>query len=120
MFFTTILSAFFLATTASNASPIAAQSLIVFSPHITSPKADMVWSMGASHNVTWGKHLLLAQRPDSYLFFAFSDTSNIPYEKRESTGVILLGHAGNNSENLDISTSLYRVYWLGIASSQRK
>ncbi|RDB15282.1 hypothetical protein Hypma_004795 [Hypsizygus marmoreus] len=87
MFFTTILSVFLFAGAVSNASPISAQSLIVFSPHITSPKASMIWCAGSTHNVTW-------------------DTSNIPAEKRESTGLVLLGYDGRNSENLDIAHPL--------------
>lgn len=53
MIFFTILSTLLLAAT-SNASPTSAQSLIVYSPRITSPKASTTWALGSTHNITWG------------------------------------------------------------------
>ncbi|KAF5374089.1 hypothetical protein D9615_008890 [Tricholomella constricta] len=93
MFFSTIVSALLLAASANNcnASPINAQSLIVFSPRITYPKAGMTWSIGSTHNVTW-------------------DTSNIPREKKGSMGRILLGYNGTESENLDVEHPLATAF----------
>jgi len=49
--------------------------------------------MGETYNVTW-------------------DTSNFPPEEESKTGLILLGHAGNNSENLDINLPLANHFLL--------
>ncbi|GLB45468.1 putative ser-Thr-rich glycosyl-phosphatidyl-inositol-anchored membrane family protein [Lyophyllum shimeji] len=91
MFFSTItvLFAFLLAVTTitSHASPVAEQSLLVWNPRILSPKANMLWLAGSKHTVTW-------------------DTTNIPREKIGSTGLILLGYDGTESENLDIEHPL--------------
>lgn len=58
MFFSAVASFFLLAASASNCvgSPIDPQSLIVFNPTITHPKAGMVWVPGTTLNVTWGEH----------------------------------------------------------------
>ncbi|KAK2465744.1 hypothetical protein APHAL10511_002288 [Amanita phalloides] len=61
----------------------APHELIVFNPTITSPQSGFVWDMGKTYQATWS-------------------TQNIPPEKQNGTGLILLGHAGNGSENLDI------------------
>ncbi|KAG6889885.1 hypothetical protein C0995_013860 [Termitomyces sp. Mi166 len=89
MFFSAIISFLLLVASASNcvASPINTQSLIVFNPSITSPKAGVVWVPGTPHNVTW-------------------DTSDIPDKRRGTTGLILLGYNGTDSENLDIAHPL--------------
>ncbi|KAF8636190.1 hypothetical protein AX17_003678 [Amanita inopinata Kibby_2008] len=89
MFFI-VLATLVLAVLASAApvnSPGVPQTLIVFSPEITYPQANITWVMGSTYNVTW-------------------DTSNIPEGKVASMGLILLGHAGNNSENLYIAHPL--------------
>ncbi|KIL62000.1 hypothetical protein M378DRAFT_13092 [Amanita muscaria Koide BX008] len=57
--------------------------LIVWRPSITGPTQDVVWPAGSTQKVTW-------------------NTADMPPEKQGSSGLILLGHAGNNSENLDI------------------
>ncbi|KAF9465827.1 hypothetical protein BDZ94DRAFT_1296310 [Collybia nuda] len=87
MIFFTILSALLFAAL-SNASPTSSQNFIVYSPHITSPKASTTWALGSTHNITW-------------------ETSDIPHEKRGSNGLILLGYVGNGaSEHLDIDHPL--------------
>ncbi|EIM81620.1 uncharacterized protein STEHIDRAFT_66408 [Stereum hirsutum FP-91666 SS1] len=74
-----------------SATPIKARvnpvSLIVWSPTVTSPVAGDTWVSGENATVTW-------------------DTSDIPAEKEDSTGMILLGYNENNSENLNISNPL--------------
>ncbi|KAF8336744.1 hypothetical protein F5887DRAFT_565197 [Amanita rubescens] len=60
---------------------------LVFDPTITSPAAGNQWVMGQTYNATWV-------------------TSNIPSELQNATSFILLGHSGNNSENLDIKHPL--------------
>ncbi|KAJ3573996.1 hypothetical protein NP233_g2077 [Leucocoprinus birnbaumii] len=64
-------------------SNIRRESKTVFSPHITSPTSEAIWPMGSVQNVTW-------------------ETANLPGEKREATGIILLGHITNGSEHLDV------------------
>ncbi|KAH7908834.1 hypothetical protein BJ138DRAFT_308627 [Hygrophoropsis aurantiaca] len=84
----TIFSAFILAaSTLVSAAPIQPVELLVFSPTLTSPKAGDMWTAGQKYNVTW-------------------ETDNIPDEKKNSTGMILLGYNYNNSENLDIKHPL--------------
>ncbi|TFK39033.1 hypothetical protein BDQ12DRAFT_722880 [Crucibulum laeve] len=88
MLFLVIYSALAFAVASLAAPTTTLQSLIVFTPHITYPnKHDIFWHRGSSHNVTW-------------------ETSKIPPEAINSTGMILLGHSGNNSENLDIDHPL--------------
>lgn len=65
----------------------APHELIVFNPTITSPTLGTVWEMGKRYYATW-------------------NTTNIPPEKQNATGLVLLGHAGNGSENLDIQHPL--------------
>ncbi|PFH53287.1 hypothetical protein AMATHDRAFT_45563 [Amanita thiersii Skay4041] len=87
----TLLATLFFALLASaapfNNNAMKPHTRIVFSPQITNPKSNVTWLTGSTHNVTW-------------------DTTKIPEEKRNLTGLILLGHAGNNSENLDIEHPL--------------
>jgi len=84
----TIFSAFILAaSTLVSAAPIQPVELDVFCPTLTSPKAGDMWTAGQKYNVTW-------------------ETDNIPDEKKNSTGMILLGYNYNNSENLDIKHPL--------------
>ncbi|KAF8073414.1 hypothetical protein FPV67DRAFT_744619 [Lyophyllum atratum] len=92
-FFSTVLFVSFMAV-GSVATPIAAQSQIVFSPEITYPKANTIWTPGSRHNVTW-------------------DTSKIPYEKQGANGLVLLGYNGTESENLDIRHPLAAAFPLG-------
>ncbi|KAG6829467.1 hypothetical protein H0H92_004429 [Tricholoma furcatifolium] len=90
MFFSAITYVCLIAAGASNsvaASTNATQSLIAFNPRITFPTTGMTWVPGTTHNVTW-------------------DTTNIPCERLDSTGVILLGYNGTYSENLDIDHPL--------------
>ncbi|TFK52472.1 hypothetical protein OE88DRAFT_1698300, partial [Heliocybe sulcata] len=61
--------------------------LIVYSPTITSPKAGAIWTANTTETVKW-------------------DVSDIPAEKENSTGLLLLGYLENNSENLDIAHPL--------------
>lgn len=104
IFCITIILTFFLAWSSSNAAPLSAQSVTVFSPRITSPKAAILWPRGSIHNVTW-------------------DTSNIPREKHGSTGMLMIGHYANNSENLDIDHPLATYFsidkgWVGVTIPQ--
>ncbi|KAG6334255.1 hypothetical protein ID866_4830 [Astraeus odoratus] len=83
-----LLSVFLLAFSyMTNAAPVQPVELLVFSPNITSPNGQTVWFTGSKQNVTW-------------------ETDNIPDEKKNSTGLLLLGHQTNNSENLDIHNPL--------------
>ncbi|KAF8625730.1 hypothetical protein AX15_005221 [Amanita polypyramis BW_CC] len=59
----------------------------VFNPTITSPAPGDMWKMGKTYNATW-------------------NISNIPPEKQNATGLILLGYEEDNSENLDIEHPL--------------
>lgn len=85
--FTTLFSALVVAASSAVAAPASPLELIVFSPTITGPTAGAIWTSGSSQTVTW-------------------DTSNIPAEKENSTGLLLLGRLQNNSENLDIAHPL--------------
>ncbi|KAI6039332.1 hypothetical protein EDC04DRAFT_2603307 [Pisolithus marmoratus] len=76
------LAAFFFSVFA-RAAPIQPVELLVFSPTITSPTDSTVWITNTKANVTW-------------------ITSNIPAEKQNSTGLLLLGYNSSGSENLDI------------------
>ncbi|OCH86865.1 hypothetical protein OBBRIDRAFT_796737 [Obba rivulosa] len=67
--------------------PVAPKEDIVFSPHITEPTAGQIWPVGTNQTVTW-------------------DTSAIPAEGANQTGLLLLGYQANDSENLDISHPL--------------
>ncbi|EMD31385.1 hypothetical protein CERSUDRAFT_89078 [Gelatoporia subvermispora B] len=67
--------------------PVAPKEDIVFSPHITGPTAGQLWPVGTNQTVTW-------------------DTSSIPAEGQNQTGLLLLGYQENDSENLDISHPL--------------
>ncbi|KAF8158533.1 hypothetical protein B0H34DRAFT_463300 [Crassisporium funariophilum] len=87
MFFSTFFTAVLLAT-ASVAAPInAPQELIVFSPHIISPKASVAWPRGSRQVVRW-------------------NTTGIPTQNAAATGLVLLGYSENGSENLDIDHPL--------------
>ncbi|KAH7885263.1 hypothetical protein F5I97DRAFT_1928664 [Phlebopus sp. FC_14] len=70
-----------------SAAPVQPVELLVWSPTITSPKLGDVWLTGSTQNVTW----LI---------------DDIPDEKKNSTGLLLLGYFANNSENLDIKHPL--------------
>lgn len=87
MFFNTFFIAILLATAASIAASVnRPQELIVFNPHIISPKAAVSWPKGSKQTVKW-------------------ETIGIPAAMVNDTGVILLGHMANRSENIDIGTS---------------
>lgn len=98
-FFTTFVSAIVLTASAVTATPIAKvanlassgpkgpATLIVYSPHVTAPTAGQIWTTGSNQTVTW-------------------DTSDIPEEKQDSPGMLLLGYLEDGSENLDINTPL--------------
>ncbi|EIN12913.1 hypothetical protein PUNSTDRAFT_82382 [Punctularia strigosozonata HHB-11173 SS5] len=62
---------------------------IVFTPTITDPTAVTTWAVGSNQTVTW-------------------DTSKIPAEAQNSTGVLLLGYqqSDDDSEHLDIAHPL--------------
>ncbi|KAH7885661.1 hypothetical protein F5I97DRAFT_1130267 [Phlebopus sp. FC_14] len=71
----------------ASAAPVQPTELIVWNPMITSPQFGDVWVAGCTQNVTWL-------------------TDNIPDEKKNATGLLLLGYYANNSENLDIKHPL--------------
>ncbi|TDL16236.1 hypothetical protein BD410DRAFT_644055 [Rickenella mellea] len=58
--------------------------LTVVNPHITSPSQEDVSFVNSTHVVTW-------------------DTSTIPPENKDDTGLLLLGYLENGSENLDMN-----------------
>ena len=107
MFFNTFFTAILLATATVAAPVIRPQELVVFDPHIISPKAAVAWPMGSRQTVKWGECKLLCQ----IVLFIFltslqpKETNGIPAEMIHDTGVILLGHMENESENLDIGMS---------------
>ncbi len=79
---------------------------LVFDPTITSPAAGNQWVMGKMYNATWSMQLFFfSQKIELTRCCAYVHivTSNIPTELQNATSFILLGHSGNNSENLDIS-----------------
>lgn len=84
--FSTVLSLFsaLALSRVAIAAPIQPVELLAWSPSIITPDASTVWTSGSAQTVTW-------------------KTDNIPAEKQNSTGLLLLGYMENNSENLDIS-----------------
>jgi len=60
---------------------------IVFDPMITSPKAGDIWFAYSHQTVTW-------------------DTSAIPAEEANATGILVLGYEQDDSENLDVDNPL--------------
>jgi len=84
-FFTTILTALAFAVSTTSATPIDERaSLVVFSPQITEPAANAVWTVNTQQTVEW-------------------DTTHIPDDAKHNTGRILLGFSDGQteSENLD-------------------
>ncbi|KAG7442979.1 uncharacterized protein BT62DRAFT_343253 [Guyanagaster necrorhizus] len=80
--FVALFSAFFFAV--AIAYPMTKlQELIVWSPTITSPTSSTNWCAGTPLNVTW-------------------DMMGMPEDGKNSTGLLLLGHQTQDSENLDI------------------
>ncbi|KAK0503970.1 hypothetical protein EDD18DRAFT_1131565 [Armillaria luteobubalina] len=69
------------------------QELMVWSPAITSPTSSTNWYTGTFHNVTW-------------------ETDGMPEEVKNTTGLLLLGHQSNGSENLDINHPLANKFLL--------
>ena len=113
MFLNTFFTAILLAT-ATVAAPVnRPQELIVFNPHIISPQAAVAWPMGSRQIVKWG------ESKSSFVGFvlfinlcATKETKGIPEKMTNDTGIILLGHMENGSENLDIGmkqNSFYNV-----------
>lgn len=80
-----IFSAFLLAF--STAAPVHPVELLAWSPTILSPIPLTSWPRGSTQTVTWA-------------------TDNVPAEKMNSTGLLLLGYLENDSENLDIKHPL--------------
>ncbi|KAJ7095731.1 hypothetical protein B0H15DRAFT_798219 [Mycena belliarum] len=72
MIFSTLVSLLAL-TLGTTSSPIGPQSLIVVTPHITSPTEAVSWAPGSVQTVTW-------------------ETKSIPTAYKNNTGMILLGH----------------------------
>lgn len=67
-------------------TPSGAKIDVVYRPQLTAPVAGDSWPVGSEQTVTW-------------------DTSDIPPEAIYQTGVLLLGHVedGSDDEHLDIS-----------------
>lgn len=80
-----IFSAFLLAF--ATAAPIHPVELLAWSPTILCPTQFTIWPRGSMQTVTWA-------------------IDNVPEEKLNSTGLLLLGYMENNSENLDIKHPL--------------
>ena len=98
MFASTKLAAVFSVLAAATAAVSAAPAKVfnsndvgkvdlVFRPDITAPTAGVVWTTGTIQTITW-------------------DTSAIPTEALNQTGLILLGYIedGDTSEHLDVRT----------------
>ncbi|KZT34481.1 hypothetical protein SISSUDRAFT_991780 [Sistotremastrum suecicum HHB10207 ss-3] len=71
------------------AGPITLVRRVVFNPLITYPTAGVQWSSGSKHNVTWS-------------------TAGAPsdYPLNNATGMLVLGHLTDDSENLDLNNPL--------------
>ncbi|KAG1748752.1 hypothetical protein EDB19DRAFT_1630045 [Suillus lakei] len=80
-----IFSAFLLAF--ATAAPVHPVELLAWSPTILCPTQFTIWPRGSTQTVTWA-------------------TNNIPEEKLNSTGLLLMGYMENDSENLDIKNPL--------------
>lgn len=102
MIFSTLVSLLAL-TLGTTSSPIGPQSLIVVTPHITSPTEAVSWAPGSVQTVTW-------------------ETKSIPTAYKNNTGMILLGHLSETydskgerrmSENLNISHPLANHFMIG-------
>ncbi|KAJ7643988.1 hypothetical protein FB45DRAFT_1020792 [Roridomyces roridus] len=102
MIFTTLLSLLTLALSTAS-TPVGPQQLVVVTPHITSPKAADVWTVGSIQNVTW-------------------ETDNIPPGTRNFEGTLVLGFLTNYtdgrghvavSENLNNSSPLAQNFTIG-------
>jgi hypothetical protein len=69
MFFNAFFTAILLAT-ASIAAPVnRPQELIVFNPHIISPKAAVSWPMGSRQTVRWGERNSLSKNLHLLTFY---------------------------------------------------
>ncbi|KAK0201856.1 hypothetical protein DFS33DRAFT_1027612 [Desarmillaria ectypa] len=71
------------------------QELMVWNPTITSPTSSTNWCAGTPHNVTW-------------------DTTGMPEEVKNTTGMLFLGHQTEDSENLDIHRPLAANFSLSL------
>ncbi|KAI9058487.1 hypothetical protein FKP32DRAFT_1669315 [Trametes sanguinea] len=102
---TAVFAVFAAAATAVSAAPAAVFSKpktdIVFRPHITSPQAGDVWPVGSTQTVTW-------------------DTSDIPEEARNQTGLILLGYleGDDTDEHLGVNDPLAYNFPITAGSAQ--
>ncbi|KAI0349586.1 hypothetical protein OH77DRAFT_1222554 [Trametes cingulata] len=106
---TAVFAALAAAATAVTAAPAFASTFqgpkteVVFRPHVTSPKAGDVWPAGSVQTVTW-------------------DTSDIPEESKNQTGLILLGYIEGNdiNEHLDVANPLAVNFPITAGSAQVK
>ncbi|KAI0372273.1 hypothetical protein BV20DRAFT_964416 [Pilatotrama ljubarskyi] len=106
---TAVFAALAAAATAVTAAPAYASTFtspkteIVFRPHVTSPKAGDVWPAGSVQTVTW-------------------DTSDIPEESKNQTGLILLGYIEGDdiNEHLDVANPLAVNFPITAGSAQVK
>ncbi|KAI0657318.1 hypothetical protein C8Q70DRAFT_919607 [Cubamyces menziesii] len=74
---------------------------IVFRPHITSPQAGAIWPAGSTQTITW-------------------DTSDIPEDYKNQTGLILLGYieGQDTNEHLDVAHPLAVNFPISAGSTQ--
>ncbi|KAG0704226.1 hypothetical protein DFH29DRAFT_802236 [Suillus ampliporus] len=78
-----IFSALMLALSCTvTAAPVQPVEMLVWNPTIITPSSTTVWELGSTQTVFW-------------------KTNNVPVEKQNSTGRLLLGFEANSSENLD-------------------
>jgi len=95
---------------ASSLGMIRRDSKIVFSPHITSPTSEAIWPMGSTQNVTWGTFQAFSFTfMISTLFLVLVETADLPSEKRDDTGIVMLGYLEDGNEHLDIRQ--FSVCW---------
>ncbi|KAI0632225.1 hypothetical protein C8Q77DRAFT_910051 [Trametes polyzona] len=90
--FTAVFAALAAAATAVSAAPATftgGKVEIVYRPHVIAPQAGDVWPVGSTQTITW-------------------DTSDIPEEAKNQTGLVLLGYIEDGSENehLDVGHPL--------------
>ncbi len=95
--FTAVLSILAAATTAVYAAPAkvfdshdVGKVDVVFRPDITAPIAGAVWNVGSIQTITW-------------------DTSNIPTDALNQTGIVLLGYVedGDTTGNEHLDVRMY-------------
>ncbi|KAF9267300.1 hypothetical protein L218DRAFT_995567 [Marasmius fiardii PR-910] len=69
------------------ANPLARDAELVYRPKIVQESVGTEWRRGSTRTISW-------------------DTSNLPKEKKNDTGTLLLGYLEHDNENLDINYPL--------------